>query len=433
MKLKIEHFAKIKEADIKLDGITVIAGLNDTGKSTVGKVLYSIFNSLNTIDKSVENERKNDIKSICIELVEGILQSSDYYKIDENGNLISMVELLAQKIVDFNGELTKSAYKELVQMELLGEGEETDKETLEEYVESTYSRISAIKNTSDMDLYKEVLERYFSRTFSEQMNNCDDDESIANITLTLKSKEIKASFSKNHCIEMDMPMRIIHEAFFIDDPFVLDNIDPISHIGRMSIRENLVRRIMYPGKNIMDGIFDAVTSKDNLKEINDVFNKVADGRILSMRDGIKYSTQAHEEPIAIANLSAGLKGFVLIRTLLEKGILKEKDVLILDEPEVHMHTQWQLTYAKIIVLLQKYFGLTILVTTHSSHFLQAIEYYSKYYKLDEKCNYYLAKRKENGVIFADVTNDTNEIYSEMVEPSILLDQLEEELEYEDGK
>ena len=63
MKLKIENFAKIKEADIKLDGITVIAGLNDTGKSTVGKVLYSIFNSLNTIDKSVENERKNDIKS----------------------------------------------------------------------------------------------------------------------------------------------------------------------------------------------------------------------------------------------------------------------------------------------------------------------------------------------------------------------------------
>lgn len=121
----------------------------------------------------------------------------------------------------------------------------------------------------------------------------------------------------------------------------------------------------------------------------------------------------------------------MIRTLLERGILKEKDVLILDEPEVHMHTQWQLFYAQIIVLLQKYFDLTILVTTHSSHFLQAIEYYSKFYKLKEKCNYYLARKSEDGVTFENVTEDTSKIYSEMVEPSILLDRLEEELEYRD--
>ncbi len=107
--------------------------------------------------------------------------------------------------------------------------------------------------------------------------------------------------------------------------------------------------------------------------------------------------------------------------------------MILDEPEVHMHTQWQLYYAQIIVLLQKYFDLTILVTTHSSHFLQAIEYYSKYFKLKEKCNYYLARKSNSGVTFENVTDGTSKIYSEMVEPSILLDKLAEELEYEDEK
>ena len=65
MKLKIENFAKIEEADIQLDGITVIAGLNDTGKSTIGKVLYSMFNSLNSIDKNVANKREKDIHDIC--------------------------------------------------------------------------------------------------------------------------------------------------------------------------------------------------------------------------------------------------------------------------------------------------------------------------------------------------------------------------------
>lgn len=437
MKLRIENFAKIKEAKIQLDGITVIAGLNDTGKSTVGKVLYSIFNSLNTIDISVANKRNSDIENILREVVEGVLKQVEYFTIDDDGNVVSMAESLTKKIVEYDGELSKQVYKELLQNKIL-EGdedadEEAEKEALEEYVESTYNRVYAIKNTPDIDLYKEVLERYFSRVFGEQMNNCDSQESIANVTLTLKSKEIKASFQKNQCVKIEMPMRILHEAFFIDDPFVLDSISPRSRysMGGFGIRDNLIRRIMFSGKSIMDGIFDAVTSKESLKEINDVFDKVVDGKIVNTREGMKYSSQGHKEPIAVVNLSAGLKGFILIRTLLEKGILKEKDVLILDEPEVHMHTQWQLFYAQIIVLLQKYFDLTILVTTHSSHFLQAIEYYSKYYRLDEKCNYYLAQKGEDGVTFEDVTEDTSKIYSEMVEPSILLDKLEEELEYKD--
>ena len=46
MKLNIKNFAKIKNADILIDGITVIAGENNTGKSTVGKILFSLYNSI---------------------------------------------------------------------------------------------------------------------------------------------------------------------------------------------------------------------------------------------------------------------------------------------------------------------------------------------------------------------------------------------------
>lgn len=42
MKLNISNFAKIDNADIIIDGITVIAGENNTGKSTIGKILFSI-------------------------------------------------------------------------------------------------------------------------------------------------------------------------------------------------------------------------------------------------------------------------------------------------------------------------------------------------------------------------------------------------------
>lgn len=39
MELSIRDFAKIQQVDIVIDGITVIAGENNTGKSTVGKIL----------------------------------------------------------------------------------------------------------------------------------------------------------------------------------------------------------------------------------------------------------------------------------------------------------------------------------------------------------------------------------------------------------
>ena len=51
MKLNIKNFAKIKNADILIDGITVIAGENNTGKSTVGKILFSLYNSISGIEK----------------------------------------------------------------------------------------------------------------------------------------------------------------------------------------------------------------------------------------------------------------------------------------------------------------------------------------------------------------------------------------------
>ena len=63
MRLKINNFAKIKDADIIIDGITVIAGENDTGKSTVGKILFSLFNALSNIDEKIFEERLKEIEN----------------------------------------------------------------------------------------------------------------------------------------------------------------------------------------------------------------------------------------------------------------------------------------------------------------------------------------------------------------------------------
>ena len=43
IELKLKNIGYIKEANIDISGLTVIAGKNDEGKSTVGKALMAII------------------------------------------------------------------------------------------------------------------------------------------------------------------------------------------------------------------------------------------------------------------------------------------------------------------------------------------------------------------------------------------------------
>ena len=47
MKLKISNVAKTEKATLNIDGINVIAGENNTRKSTIGKVLFNTIIFLN--------------------------------------------------------------------------------------------------------------------------------------------------------------------------------------------------------------------------------------------------------------------------------------------------------------------------------------------------------------------------------------------------
>ena len=74
------------------------------------------------------------------------------------------------------------------------------------------------------------------------------------------------------------------------------------------------------------------------------------------------------------------------------------------------------------------FDLSIIVTTHSVEFLDAIDYYSKYYKINDKCNYYMSVEKDGGFEFQHVEGDLDKIYEKMIRPGLILDKLKYNLE-----
>lgn len=61
--------AKIKSANININGITVIAGENNTGKSTIGRIVFSIFNSTYNMEQKVKNDRVIKIFELIYESI----------------------------------------------------------------------------------------------------------------------------------------------------------------------------------------------------------------------------------------------------------------------------------------------------------------------------------------------------------------------------
>ncbi len=117
------------------------------------------------------------------------------------------------------------------------------------------------------------------------------------------------------------------------------------------------------------------------------------------------------------NVAEGMKNFLLMKLLIENSTLLENGVLILDEPEMHLHPEWQLLFAESIVLVNKYLNTHILINTHSPYFLNAVEVYTSKYSIVEP-KYYLAKIDGN---VYDVTHNVEEAYAELARPFQLLE------------
>ena len=57
MNIRLRNIGVIKDSTIKINGLTVITGQNNSGKTTVGKVLYSLVDAVDNIKAKSDNDR----------------------------------------------------------------------------------------------------------------------------------------------------------------------------------------------------------------------------------------------------------------------------------------------------------------------------------------------------------------------------------------
>ncbi len=411
MELNIKNFASIKEASIKIDGITVIAGENNTGKSTIGKILFASFNSLRDIDKEV---RLNILNSINRQWDNFVLDLITMHKTDMD---ISILYDILSNILNVEDEDIEKIISNNV-----GEYIDINDKFIIEAIKSTANRIKEYKNISKEKLSYNIISKYYNDLFYKQINsrifkNTNAEIEINDFGILLEFKDDKCIKFKKNIYD--------NNVFLIDNPFVLDKI--YSSYSSSITDLYLIDKIRHIYNK--DYIVDKTLVEEKLEIIYKMLSNAINGKIINKDNDFYLAFDNITEPISIHNISAGLKSFTIIKMMLEEGILKEKDILVLDEPEIHLHPKWQLLYAEIIVLIQKVFNLHIVITTHSPYFLESIELFTKKHGVDDKTNYYLSdiNIKENYSTINLVNDRTSEIYCKMAVPIKHLEELSNEL------
>ena len=413
MKLTLKNIGKIGTASVEINGITVIAGENNTGKSTVGRALFAVFNSFCNVQKQIENERVDSIEN----LLDRMYMNGSWGCMsiaNTNGSaktIVAHIDLYRQAELF---DMQKNIMDLLVQYDE-GKIESFDENTIAE----TVSRIKDVLNVSGIDFLKSVLERKLDAEFNEQVCNIfsgDDGE----IQLQIKDKIITVSVENEGSVDIQNPGDVsLHtEVVYIDDPFVLD--DPSMFYRRIPSasadhRYHLRKKLFWPDTEA--NVFDEIIAKDKLNSIYEKISSVCSGDIIrSKRSVLGYQRKGSDKVLNVRNLSTGLKTFVILKMLLTSGAIEHNGTIILDEPEIHLHPEWQLLFAELIVLIQKEFGVHVLLNTHSPYFLNAIEVYTVKYGVDDKCKYYLAFSKDDISNIEDVTDNIEAIYSKLARP-----------------
>ena len=299
MELQLKNIGMIKEANVKIDGLTVIAGENDTGKSTVGKALFALLKGRTYAKYNNQNLNTK---------VEWIFNQLSKRQLLRNNSYISFIDEY-----DFNKNIVFD--KNYPKNELIGN---------QKFIEAIF-----IESPIVFNLYE---------TFS----------GIAHANSILDFKITFPYLSWDLYLKLSQNSRTIKYS-----PQILNNLS--EKIGKIIFGEFIHKREMSMDKWI--------------------FHK----------NGYDYE---------IENIATGIKQFGILQAIIKQGYLSPDRILILDEPEVHLHPKWQLKMAEIIIQLVKQ-GIKILVTSHSPYMIEALKRYSEVEEIEEKTNFYLA---ENGYI-----------------------------------
>ncbi|WP_447385048.1 AAA family ATPase [Streptococcus pseudopneumoniae] len=439
MKLTIENIGNVKNAEIEINGISVIAGQNGTGKSTISRSLFSIFSANYDVIKKISNDRTKAINDFLEDYLSDIeMNRKNNSEIGIARRIVpsflytELTKIISKNLLIFLDKNYSEHNNESLKKSIIESINEFNKRNSKYFVLNIKDldlnvlseNIKEILSQSDQSIFNQILTAHLTDEFHNQINNIYD-PLTGLISLRIKDEQINVEVNKNRATA-DKLINFKTDVVYIDDAAaIVENLFSTKFLNEFL---NKIDLKLDHNAHLMEQLRDERNNTYTLRakitdRLNLVFNEI--NHILKTDIVNSSEDEEDEKKLNIINYSSGMKMFYLIKSLLENGVIRENGTLILDEPEVHLHPEWQLKFAEIIVLLQKEFGLHILINSHSPYLVEAIDIFSKKNDTNDSVKYYLANSS-----IEDVTDSIDKIYEQMYVPLNRLEELAEDFDGE---
>ena len=455
LNLTIENIGIIKQAKIALNGLTVIAGENDTGKSTVGKLMFAIVKALSRFEQDLNEDQKKQIRETIESIYFQLRKSYSFQKypalkqafhpdvfVEEvekllaHNHLKELNLLLAKKRQIWEQVQSETSLAEIVSTESHHQTHGVEKinlefEALNHLITQKEDKQSVIKRALSKAL---ISEFHFEITpkHAPWKSFLQIEEGMNHI--------LEIAIENNQITELEFYDEVFfNDVTFVETPILLqmyDIVNSASTLLEVINEDNKSQRLEQLGKpKVSLHLKDLMSKLENSQYFSLTFfekdNFLVDFlkriRQLSygdfyfdnqLRDFI-FKRTSHQEQIMSyrsVNTASGLKSFGILQLLVESQFLDERSLLIIDEPETHLHPEWQVEYAKLIVMLAEN-NIPVLLSSHSPYMIQALKVLCENSLLKNKASYYLAApTKDHLTEIVDVTDDLNQIFQTLSKP-----------------
>lgn len=511
MRVILKNIGLISNADIEINSLTVITGVNDTGKSTIGKVLFSIIKAFRKYEEDLGVGEQDRIRA-SLRIYNNVYRNlrkeftntlEHYYTVQSNSssdntnqseylimrkNLSKLDDIIIESdrfLKDVkNQKILKAEDFSKLNSILSGVIPLLEEKTICENIESDLNRAKRIlqQKENKEDLIKRALKKALvSEFYSEisfdgksEVTYLEEEKELIHFEIendaSGKFKNTIGNFRATSDIFFD-------ESTIIESPIILHLYDVLKYANTIFELEDkdysLYRnrgKVPFHTKDLMSKLervsyfsdiglgireegqlsLDSYSNEDKIPNKDEIFQNDEKERVevkITSYNSIIEEEQTHSlindiskiiggnvsyskknndfiynkkingtnRQIKSINTATGIKSFGIIQLLLKLDILNERHLLIIDEPESHLHPEWQLKYAEIILKLAKH-GIPVLVTTHSPYMVQALSFYSNKEKLSESVKFYLANKEEELSKVIDVSDDLSQIFVKLSKP-----------------